>query len=247
MLTEKDYCDYETCVALKELGFSEPTLAYYHGFLSSKPLLYLVIDEDCMPEDGVNVFDLLSNSNKYKDSKNIDAPTLWEAQKWLREKKGIIVYPQYLTNGQTWMCMVYEEKKMFMHSFGRGSYNEVLNEGIKETVKILKEKEFHNLRKAFYIDKSIVWIPQGKSHKEYFDSINHSDFIETKVRGYILNDTLSLYKGSDFSIPPKKEVENIVSLFASFNIKQINLGCNIGNIGEVWKPKEIIKLLKEEK
>ena len=54
--------------------------------------------------------------------------------------KGIIVYPQYLTNGQTWMCMVYEEKKMFMHSFGRGSYNEVLNEGIKEAVKILKEE-----------------------------------------------------------------------------------------------------------
>ena len=23
MLTEKDYCDYETCVALKELGYSE--------------------------------------------------------------------------------------------------------------------------------------------------------------------------------------------------------------------------------
>ena len=92
MLTEKDYCDYDTCVALKELGFNEPTLAYYHGFLSSKPLLYLVIDEDCMPEDGVNVFDLLSNSNKYKDSKNIDAPTLWEAQKWLREEKEFYVF-----------------------------------------------------------------------------------------------------------------------------------------------------------
>ena len=95
MLTEKDYCDYDTCVALKELGFNEPTLAYYLGFLSSKPLLYLVIDKDCMPEDGVNVFDLLSNSNKYKDSKNIDAPTLWEAQKWLREKHNLHIEITY--------------------------------------------------------------------------------------------------------------------------------------------------------
>lgn len=96
MLTKKDYCDYETSIALEELGYPLPS------FLP-KALLY-------------------------------------EAQKWLREMKGIIVYPQYLTNGQTWMCMVYEEKKMLMHSFGRGSYNEVLNEGIKEAVKILKEK-----------------------------------------------------------------------------------------------------------
>ena len=65
---------------------------------------------------------------------------LYDAQKWLREENGIIVYPQYLTNGQTWMCLVYEEKKMLMHSIGRGSYNEVLNAGIKEAVKILKEK-----------------------------------------------------------------------------------------------------------
>ena len=103
MLTEKDYCDYETCVALVKIGFPRWELPY--DILSKKYCL-----------------------------------RLYDAQKWLREEKGIIVYPQYLTNGQTWMCMVYEEKKMLMHSFGRGSYNEVLNEGIKEAVKILKEK-----------------------------------------------------------------------------------------------------------
>ena len=104
MLTNKDYCDYETCVALWEMGLI--------------PHPYDNTDMD-------KVMAIIS---------------LYEAQKWLREMKGIIVYPQYLTNGQTWMCMVYEEKKMFMHSFGRGSYNEVLNEGIKEAVKILKER-----------------------------------------------------------------------------------------------------------
>ena len=105
MLTEKDYCDYETCVALKELGCTYTTLFRY------------IIDDESIPH-----------------------PTLYEAQKFLREEMGVIVYPQYLTNGQNWMCMVYEKKKMLMHSVGRGIYNEVLNEGIKEAVKILKDE-----------------------------------------------------------------------------------------------------------
>lgn len=137
MLTEKDYCDYETCVALKKLGFSEPTLAYYHGFLPSKPLLYLVIDEDCMPEDGVNVFDLLSNSNKYKDSKNIDAPTLWEAQKWLREEREINISPVYLFTD--WGCVIKTPKYGDLIE-SHSSYEEALLEGIKEAVNILKEE-----------------------------------------------------------------------------------------------------------
>lgn len=147
MLTEKDYCDYDTCVALKELGFSEPTLAYYHGFLSSKPLLYLVIDEDCMPEDGVNIFDLLSNSNKYKDSKNIDAPTLWEAQKWLREVKDIhlaVYYGKGRETNRVWCCNLVMENKVRQLTYEGvlvktfSSYEEALSEGIKEAVKILK-------------------------------------------------------------------------------------------------------------
>lgn len=152
MLTNKDYCDYETCVALKELGFSEPTLAYYHGFLPSKPLLYLVIDKDCMPEDGVNVFDLLSNSNKYKDSKSIDAPTLWEAQKWLREEKKIIIEATFnlMYKGQprfSWRVLynltqhkgAYYTLDSVMSKEDYDSYEEALSEGIKEAVKILKE------------------------------------------------------------------------------------------------------------
>ena len=141
MLTEKDYCDYETCVALKELGFSEPTLAYYHGFLSSKPLLYLVIDEDSMPEDGVNVFNLLSNSNKYKDSKNIDAPTLWEAQKWLREEKGIhisIDYDEFDWSYCLFDCSKKHYKQLSNCRMYFKSYEEALLNGIKVSVDFLK-------------------------------------------------------------------------------------------------------------
>lgn len=140
MLTEKDYCDYETCVALKELGFRKPTLAYYHGFLPSKPLQYLVIDENCMPEYGVNVFDLLSNSNKYKDSKNIDAPTLWEAQKWLREEKKIevVVLGEKEIGGPYYADLYTEDGYAGYVRKSCEKYEEALLEGIKGAVKILK-------------------------------------------------------------------------------------------------------------
>lgn len=160
MLTEKDYCDYDTCVALKELGYCEPTLAYYGGFLPSKSLHYLVIDEDCMPEDGVNVFDLLSNSNKYKDSKFIDAPTMWEVQKWLREEKRICVEVDCCASGYVWeLCKAYQgdwfsggttiythycednANNPLLNDCGKyNSYEDALLEGIKEAVKVLKEK-----------------------------------------------------------------------------------------------------------
>ena len=127
MLTEKDYCDYETCVALREIGCRIETEWYIHQPSYERGSCYLC-------------FGIPRETSVLDECDYIPRLSLYEAQKWLREMKGIIVYPQYLTNGQTWMCMVYEEKKMFMHSFGRGSYNEVLNEGIKEAVKILKEK-----------------------------------------------------------------------------------------------------------
>ena len=139
----KDYCDYDTCVALKELGYNKPTLAYYNGFLSSRKLLYSVIDENDMPEDGVNIFDLSTNHNEYKDSKFIDAPTLYEAQKWLRENKNIqIEIPiSFMDNGVWKFSFRIQTPEFYDRAIGEwDSYEEALSEGIKEAVKILKEK-----------------------------------------------------------------------------------------------------------
>jgi hypothetical protein len=108
MLTEKDYCDYETCVALKELGYSE-------SFPLSKD--YEVLGKD---------YDIL----------------LYEAQKWLREEKRILILPDYNSFG--WFCGIHypiNSVKMFKYTAKEvNSYEEALSEGIKEAVKILKEK-----------------------------------------------------------------------------------------------------------
>lgn len=113
MLTEKDYCDYETCVALKELGYDDSTDLRYN--------------------DSHSLGDFLSG---------IKAPTLYEAQKWLREKKRILILPDYNSFG--WFCGIHypiNSVKMFKYTAKEvNSYEETLAEGIKAAVKILKEK-----------------------------------------------------------------------------------------------------------
>ena len=103
MLTEKDYCDYETCVALYELGY------------------------DCQ------VIHLIA-----------EKITLYEAQKWLREEKGIDIsvtispfeYFATIREFVFWQGEYSWEKTI--HPNGGKTYEEALAEGIKEAVKILK-------------------------------------------------------------------------------------------------------------
>lgn len=123
MLNNKDYCDYETCVALKELGYSE-------SFPLSKD--YEVLGKD---------YDIL----------------LYEAQKWLREEKNICVEMTCCAGGYVWeLCKAYNNRTWtsgstiytkpnmdnpLLNDCGKyESYEDALLEGIKEAVKILKEK-----------------------------------------------------------------------------------------------------------
>ena len=113
MLTKKDYCDKDACVALKELGIPRRLVEY-------------VIPED---KDRIH---------------------LWNAQKFLREEKGIFVYidvPWKTDDGLGWsyFCcnkpMTEEDKEVCFASGGfHDSYEEALAEGIKCAVKFLTIK-----------------------------------------------------------------------------------------------------------
>lgn len=65
---------------------------------------------------------------------------LYEAQKWLREEKFLLIVVDRLINGEYVFSIVdilnYSEKK----NGTANSYEEALSEGIKEAVKILKEE-----------------------------------------------------------------------------------------------------------
>lgn len=80
-----DYCNYKLSLALKACGFDEPCDHCY------------VVDKDT--ESNIEFTEYASrgkwNSAKIGGSKypykHISAPTLWHAQKWLREKKELFI------------------------------------------------------------------------------------------------------------------------------------------------------------
>ena len=146
MLTEKDYCDYETCVALTELGFNQyNSIRYYAGVGGVK-----LWDFDGEPnyKEG----ELIALNDLYdvpRDGNEVAAPSLYEAQKWLREEKDIDVLIKLECKDVYSSLKHYSVYLSYIGSFIRrfqylldefNSYEEALFEGIKIAVKILKEK-----------------------------------------------------------------------------------------------------------
>ena len=85
----KDFVTYELAVKLKATGFKEKCIAYYWEKINEHTPSFVV--EDNMPEDGLNLLDLLSNHNQAEWSPFIDAPTISQVLKWLREEKLILI------------------------------------------------------------------------------------------------------------------------------------------------------------
>ena len=108
MLTENDYCDYDTCVALKELGF---------------PIEWF--EDETYHENNTEI-------------------SLYEAQKWLREEKGmhIEINLQFLSEEKRWYwgftIIYFDNPDLVTINGDYSSYEETLSEAIKEAVKILK-------------------------------------------------------------------------------------------------------------
>lgn len=131
MLTEKDYCDYDTCVALKELGYVGICDAYYE----------LTGSED-YNRDSFG----LSYTRDFIHPDDIDrvaAPLLYQAQKWLREEKNVIVEVFVDDDSDTPITYnIYKDGECVCHHHGKywsiKEWEEALSEGIKEAVKILK-------------------------------------------------------------------------------------------------------------
>jgi len=112
MLTEKDYCDYDTCVALKELGYP----------LTSKEVRY---EDKAVFVPGV----LLYSAQKWlREEKKIVVLVGFDFCPITSE----IVYNWVIVvNGNT------AKKSSYTYDY----FEEALSKGIKEAVKILKENE----------------------------------------------------------------------------------------------------------
>ena len=139
MLTEKDYCDYDTCVALKELGYNRGAYAYY--FPNHKE--DLIFNTHQMR--GCSINEMVKSYNTYpKDVMGhelIDAPTMWEAQKFLREEKCLHIEVLYQPACWTGRILDLTEWKYIKGFTFFESFEDTLHTLIKEAVKILKENE----------------------------------------------------------------------------------------------------------
>ena len=117
MLTQKDYCDYETCVALKEFGLNnaaEARLSISAKVFDLKPEPYIELSPKIL---------------------------LYEAQKWMREEKGLHIEITY--SPSCWTGKIYDLKEWdYIKGFTFfESFEETLHILIKEAVKILKEEK----------------------------------------------------------------------------------------------------------
>ena len=125
MLTKKDYCDYETCVALKELGYvgTGEECSYFGAYFNN----------------GNEIFSDDLNNNEIGVDEYLRVP-LFLAQKWLREEKHLHIEIRWFSN----MWYEYEVKEAEGKILAEGSafktYEEALSTAIYMATEHLKEK-----------------------------------------------------------------------------------------------------------
>lgn len=85
-----DYVSYELAVKLKDAGFDEPC----DKWIASKSFSYYDEDECCDHNAVIRKGWLISQKQKDRyDKEALPYLSLWQAQKWLREKKHLSVEP----------------------------------------------------------------------------------------------------------------------------------------------------------
>ena len=127
MLTEKDYCDKDLSLALKEAGYIGQGRCYYD--LDKEP--------NKLRHFGIQVL-----TTRSAEALNfVLAVHLYEAQKWLREEKNLHIEITY--SPSCWTGKIYDLKEWdYIKGFTFfESFEETLHTLIKEAVKILKENK----------------------------------------------------------------------------------------------------------
>jgi hypothetical protein len=82
------------------------------------------------------------NSNTSDDNSYVDAPTIYQAQKWLIDKKKLFVEVTLGAFDQTYLWEICNTENSDLITGGFSSYDtyeEALSEGIKKAIEILKQ------------------------------------------------------------------------------------------------------------
>lgn len=127
-MNKEDYVSLECAKLLREKEFNEYCGAYYHLNWDD------MTEEECF-EVAPN-YDFRNKDNRYR----VAAPTLYEAQKWLRGRGYYVevgIYEKYVWafvvygyDDECCLSMVFSEKRY-------NTYEEALNAGIIEALKLI--------------------------------------------------------------------------------------------------------------
>ena len=127
---ENDYASYELALALKKSGFDEPCDRYY--------------SKEDAPDGQVWILPcLLQDSNNHFMKRYISAPTLAQAQKWLREVKGIYAYPG-INALKKWFARVVDLKnneELLMDGAMFNTYEEAQSHAISYALQLLDNEK----------------------------------------------------------------------------------------------------------
>lgn len=124
-MTDTDYVSYPLALALKKHGFDEPCRDFY------------------WTSDGTfKHTDAPVHKNSEHCTTMVAAPTLWQAQKWLRDRCGIHVYPTLESvNEVSYGChIVHLHKEAFRVNKRYCSYESALSAGIAAALELIGEK-----------------------------------------------------------------------------------------------------------
>ncbi len=136
-MNPEDYVSYTLALALKEAGFDEPCYAQWACEPDGKPIIF-----------GSTAFVFRNSECKGRD---VAAPFIWQAQKWLREKKKIDVLVWNCACGYGWEVskaengtglILFDDKGDNKDSGCWTSYESALSAGIAAALDFLdNEKE----------------------------------------------------------------------------------------------------------
>lgn len=138
---KEDYVSYELAKKLKECGFDEPC----DKWIASKSFSYYDADECCDHNAVIKKGWFISQKNKERyDQDALPYLTLWQAQKWLREKKNwhIIVEP-IIWWGLKYEIKLWHESRVDENDnrgFYFSSYETALSAGIKQALDLINTK-----------------------------------------------------------------------------------------------------------
>lgn len=150
----EDYVSYELAVALKSAGFDEPCNYGYSVKMRLEPEVSFGKPKIVHSKDPKNY-----NDNRKGIEKGLSfcsAVPLWHAQKWLREKKGIVVsvHPEgkFLKNERTYkhtgwgysIICINKNSNMDPGPIGHvlmAKYEQALSAGISAALELIKEGE----------------------------------------------------------------------------------------------------------